>query len=538
MGCVRRKRASAAAAIVIALTIPATADGALKPITGKLSKRGFTVLAVDADGRASTVTPKHGKFRLRPPSRRVTLHLRDANGVYAGPIVLAREERGRRAIVGVKPGTRLGLIRVDSRRDYSYSVRKPPRRSTDLAGWVRAKRGVPIGAGNFGRVRSRAARGPSHDVDRDGVVEFLDIDDDGDLVLDSLERRGVAARSARAAVIDDQFLMHTNLSLSVAGTVNANASGLTKQQVDAALSAQGRLQMGIIPGESPELDCGRPQLRTDVRLGGLSYCSRGGTGRFFGPGLPTDQMRFPDDFDLDGDGFGAMTPSNPGPAPGSGQQATFVRHGATTDQIGSGDLLIQHVVQSGVQREYPATLQFVFATVPAMVSYSDGQGNAQTVTYPPADSTAGTPLNPYPATAGGSSEVIVEFAYWRPQREAIDNERGPWIDIGGLNYMVGAGFGGAFCPQASFLDAVPADPKLRPLEPADVFPANYFGVKDTAIDKTSDPRNVMRFRLNLSSCATATGIPFGVGDTITLSVGALVPNGVDSALQAVAFKRT
>ena len=41
---------------------------------------------------------------------RVTLHLRAPNGTYAGPIVVGRRKKGKRAIVGVKAGARLGEL--------------------------------------------------------------------------------------------------------------------------------------------------------------------------------------------------------------------------------------------------------------------------------------------------------------------------------------------------------------------------------------------------------------------------------------------
>src|SRR2546422_4041405 len=92
----------------------APVGAAPRPISGKLSRPGYTVIALAADGKARVVRARRGAFRLRPPAGRVTLHLRAANGIYAGPIVVGRA--GTRAIVGVKAGA--PLRRVNARRGH------------------------------------------------------------------------------------------------------------------------------------------------------------------------------------------------------------------------------------------------------------------------------------------------------------------------------------------------------------------------------------------------------------------------------------
>ena len=60
---------------------PATLSPAKpKPITGKLSRPGYTVLALAANGKATSVVATHGKFHLKPPAKVVTLQLRAADG--------------------------------------------------------------------------------------------------------------------------------------------------------------------------------------------------------------------------------------------------------------------------------------------------------------------------------------------------------------------------------------------------------------------------------------------------------------------------
>jgi hypothetical protein len=545
--------ASALTCGALAAAIPASGGAALAPITGQLSAPGYTVVALAPGGKATSVRAGTGKFRLRPPAARATLHLRARNGVYAGPVVMQRALAGRRVIVGVRSGAKLGRIDIKKRYGYALVRRAPALRWIDRQLWGRARKGVPLGARNFGRVRSRPPSAPPlGDLDVDAIPDLLDIDDDGDLILDKLDRPRAAstalteaaapaggalrrAMQARETVIDDQFLMHTTLTATMSQATNANAAGLSLADMDAALSAQGLLMMGIIPGDAQELDCGQPQSRTDPGLGGLIYCSRNGTGRLFRVGTPFDP--FPDAFDPDGDGLGTMTPSNPDPAPGSGQLAMFLRHGATSAQIGTGDLLIQRVVRNGQETQYPATIQYVFATVPALVSYSDGQGNAGTLDYSPASREPGARPpgsfeNPLPVAAPAGAPVTVNLTFWRPQRRSIPPEAGEWTDIGGLNHSAAAGV--ASCPQTAFSEG---HAELRPLKRADVFPADYNGVRDLAPDRAANAGNTFTYRLDLTQCASAAGVSFEPGETRTFTFQALTPNGTDSAVQQVAFTR-
>jgi hypothetical protein len=90
----------------------APAAAAPKPITGKLSEPGYTVISLAASGKARVARVRRGRLKLRPPAESVTLHLRARGGTYAGPIVVGRKKGGRRAIVGVKAGARLGRVNV------------------------------------------------------------------------------------------------------------------------------------------------------------------------------------------------------------------------------------------------------------------------------------------------------------------------------------------------------------------------------------------------------------------------------------------
>jgi hypothetical protein len=384
---------------VIAASGPAAA--APKPISGKLSKRGYTVIALGPTGQKAVLASR-GRFRLRPPAaggapgQGVSLHLRAPNGAYAGPIVVGRKKKGRRAIVGVRAGAKLGRIKV--RRGYATVSRRLRKKWVDRSRLARARRGVPIGARVFGRVRAQPPRKAiPGDSDFDGVPDPLDIDDDGDLILDDLDRP-TAARATQQVL--DNPMLHTSLELSLTETVNANA-GSTDQQIEQtpfSSVAEIRLSalfIGFPPAASTELDCGKKNQ-------GLSYCRPGGSGRIFRNPPPTPSgEEFPECCDSDGDGFGTLVPAGP-----IERAAMALVHGASTADIKTGDVLIKRINDAnGVEiASFSNTLQYVFATVPALVSYNDDARNTGAVSYPVAAGAPppgppggpGTGRNPFP----------------------------------------------------------------------------------------------------------------------------------------------
>jgi hypothetical protein len=541
---VTRARLASPLAVCIAFGLSSGADArALKPITGTLSAPGYSLIALASDGSATSVTPVAGRFSLRPPAPRVSLHLRDAAGKYAGPLVARRE--GRRAIVGVRAGARLGAITVA--RGYARVNRRLPSRWLDPARSVKARRGVPIGARVFGRVRTGVPRKAVHgDRDVDGVPDSFDIDDDGDLILDNLDR----SRRARTSQIDEHFGFGLVLAGEIDQTVNANAAAVTVDEIDALLTTLGGFEEMVTDGESAELDCGRSQERTDPLLGGLVYCSRGGTGRVPPPG-PNRPPRsawqhFPDDFDSDDDGLGTIT---------GGAFRGLLSHGATSAQIGTGDVLVARVINGGAETQYPIALQYVAVTVPALVSYDDARGNSRTVTYPvpgpdrnsgicaPGSGCPGpgTRANPFPVKARGNGDVVVTFTIWRPQRARLpkDPAAGPgdsatWTDIGRLNYNANECWPDAYSEHDA--DLTPVLPS-----PGNEGEPDRSGLLDGAADRPANPNNTLTFTVNLTKCRGDGEQPaWNVGQTNGVSITAAEGLGEltgSSSSQEIFFKR-
>ena len=376
----------------------------------------------------------------------MTLQLRAPSGIYAGPVVVGQEKSGKRALLGVKAGAKLGQIKVKGPQGYAKLPEKLAKKWLDRSRFARAKKGAPIGAGNFGRVHSKDTNGGAPgDLDLDGIPNRLDVDDNGNLILDNLDPS--TAGRARASQTESQFFIGVNLPAPLWDNMNANASAIIDAQIDRTLSMWQFIGIGILPG-NPELDCGGTADPANPQgwIGGLSYCRRGGTGEnsvSTGPTTPPTLQPFPACCDGDGDGFGEMVTVN---IPGFAPILSLIPR-ASSSQIGTGDLLIQRVTSNGVTTDTPTMLPFVFDTVPTIVSYDDAQGNSMTPKYPLSPSGPGTMGNDFPVAAGPTGDVALKLTFWRPQRKPIPPEPGDWTDIGKLKYLARVQTSGGRVPR-------------------------------------------------------------------------------------------
>lgn len=559
-------RTCASVMVAICLGVPASSSAApRKPITGRLDKPGYTVIALTADGLATTVRASDGRFRLTPADARVTLHLRAPGGGYAGPIVLegisvtqaraalakakkavaaatraqatARTRSAARrlaaararfkaaeaslraaqkraadrkhwAVVWVRAGAPLGTIRVRTAAGVAVARGLSDRvwtSSVIATRQAQATAGVPIGAGTTGLVRSARSDGAAGgDRDRDGVPDVIDVDDDGDLVLDDYDtsRGARAAQAAQAGgTFPDGSHVHVTTGLGAeftADVTNVN-SGSTAAQIATGQQHAGHLNVswtGFDPGTA-ELDCGT-----------LVYCTAGGTGRFT-PNAGQQYTRanaapFPECCDADHDGLGTLTQGGPGAIglPGGGTMAMY--HGATSDQIHTGDVVVARGTVNGIATESASSIGFVYATFPVVAAYDDGQGDSATLAYPRDPSAAQSPVR-----AGPTGDVVLRLTLWRPQRPraAGDPGTGTWMDVGNLSYIVSVGGSSTQpgCPQRSF-SALDANLRALTSSPAPQIDLGAGGFADVRGDRPADPANTLSFTLDLSDCLRSKGM--------------------------------
>jgi hypothetical protein len=250
----------------------------------------------------------------------------------------------------------------------------------------------------------------SEDQDRDGLIDILDVDADGDGVLNGYDSDdGLESEPISDAV--DTFRVFSNLKVGIENSINKYTSNLTEESINNS-AASVTLAMEVAGGNTnaTELDCL-----------GLSYCSSSGTGRY-------NNQPFPDNYDDDSDGAGLMSV---GPS-GDFQLSTLV---SSADQINAGDAYVETVTDSGdsAETEVPGMLNFVFRTQPAVVSMAFGRGvetaTTTTFTYPAVSGMSGSQSSPVVAPADWDGKLTV-VAY-RPQRPGFEAAgEGEYVDLG------------------------------------------------------------------------------------------------------------
>jgi hypothetical protein len=526
------------AAVALSLGIgAASASARLAPITGKLSQPGYTVIVLGYNGKVALA--KGPAFRVRAPDRFMTLQLRDAHGKYAGPVVVGG--KGAKVLVGVKAGAKLGTIKV--LRGYAKVTGKVAARFLDHSRWAHARNGVPLGNGlNYGLVRisdHSGSRTPGGDMAHSGVPNDISIDPDADGIIDALKPSGlVRASLAQSASSTSSFGMFSQLLPGgLEDTVNADASTISTAEIDATMVSWGSLYIQVEPGDANQLDCG-----------GLTFCAPGGTGHLLvtgDNGLPPISSNY-----LEGPAFPACCDGgsadglanlvgpgapvlDPGPNPPR-TSALALYPGATSAQIGSGDVLIQDVTTAGVTTQIPGTLPFVFNTTPALMSWNSGSDSA-TVSYPvdpgapvtpgapgpPGSGAPGTQSNPWPI-GGRAGDVVLKLTFWRPQRSGIAGAGEPaFMDVGHLSYssnpyvLSRSGNQPLNCPASSYSTS---DPDLVPNPDT-----HRNGFVDQANDASANPANTLTYSLDLTACFAANGATLNSGDVIKDDIFAVTP---------------
>jgi|GEM_PF-894994 len=433
-----------------------TGNAAASTVSGTLKQgKGYRVVLVQGNGFAKKVTVSKASGAFRLSTRRLarsTLHLIRSDGSYFGPIVL--KATPKRSYCTVAGRVRLQLGAVTLKRGYAV-VRKVPRGRYDTrrAYVATARRGKPIGAGKAGRVRVAVLlgyQGEGGDLDRDGLVGAFDIDDNGNMILDNVDRtwRGEmrpAAKTpsqaaAREALGEDpppppppfrQFRISSNFRLPGGGAdqgtgemcVNANIPGIEDVDglIDTVLPPVLLLFMPVMSGtddgSTATLDGLGNAWVPQHPVGGFTYPmyeknlsireeERLTAGHSKGPGL----LDLVAAVGRDGD--------------------AFIFPGATSSQISPGDAFIERLDDG---RQYAGVLNFVFNTVPAVKSYRFDDGAVTERSYDAQGVPADNGILDVPAGAR-----TVTLTCWRPQRKAAPGETGSptgsWVDMGKLSW--------------------------------------------------------------------------------------------------------
>lgn len=419
----------------------ATVRGAAtKKISGTVVKGGgMRLVALHATGRANQILLKtSGRFKVTAAAG-TTLHLIAKDGSYFGPVLLRGNRRtfGKSSLVyeAVKGSAPLKLGAIDVQSGYARTRKMVAGKhvNTQAKASAVASAGRPIGAGKLGLVNVSNSRlllagpiRPALDNDRDGLPSAFDVDDNGNLRLDNVDREQragslraassgrVGAASAQVSAADlatDGFRMFSNYkstSPDFSDILNVNVAVPTQEQLDESVRVKTTMAVQVLAGA--ELSCT-----------GQVYC-----------------------------------PTTPMPLT-SGPTGDFQWHVADTypalkaGDLAAGDAFIETV--AGVS--YPGVLNFAFQTTPALKSYTILDSTGAEVSTTEVDwsspTKAGSTGAPIPVDVTNGQKVKLTF--WRPQRPALAGEAGTsgYMDIGGLAYSADAhpGFCAATAGDAS-----------------------------------------------------------------------------------------
>jgi hypothetical protein len=518
-------------AVIAVALLPASAAAAT--VSGTLAgAHGYTVIALASSGQSSkSAVAADGRFSVRVPGPGSTLQLVKPNGAYFGPVVLRKV--GRKALVRLSAkGGKLG--RVSLRR--GFAAAKAPLKAVSSRGAIRTTTsGAPLGAGNLGFVRmpagaktrlraSAAGTGagdlPGADPDGDGVPSTFDADDNGNKTLDGVDR--VTAKTSNAGLFSDVQVM-------MARSVNANAGGIGRAQVDAFVKNNTSLNFYLDPSYAR----GATISSVDVDCGTLAYCRRGDGYATMGDGgnSPTGvQDQRWTSLDENHDGFPDVPVNQNGGDRSHGEiHSIEIKPNATTADLHAGDLFQLRFTTPGGVLTVPTALSLFFVSSPALASYDAGAGNVS-IAYPATNSTAGSDANPL-----RMSGDKITLTYWRPQRAGLGSEAA-FVDMGHLRYGIPITVGNRElgCGASSFsgLSAT-----LAPAPGAsDGIYNQLFPLQDSADDAAPNPANTLKLTFDIGGCMRANGID-PTGQQVRLPLEAVDesrPGGTDRTAQTIA----
>jgi hypothetical protein len=518
-------------AVTAVVLLPASAPAAT--VSGTLTRgHGYTVIALSSSGQSSkSAVASNGRFSLRIPGRASTLQLVKPNGTYFGPVVLRRS--GRKVLLELSSrGGKLG--RVSLKR--GFAAAKAPTKAVSSRAAVRTtKTGAPLGAGNLGFVRmparakrmlraSPAGAGegdlPGADPDGDGVPSTFDADDNGNKTLDGVDP--VTAKTSTAGLFSDVQVM-------LARSVNANAGGISRAQVDAFVKNNTSLNFYLDPAYAR----GSTISSVDVDCGTLAYCRPGDGYATMGDGgnSPTGvQNQRWTSLDANHDSFPDVPVNQNGGDRSHGEVHSIeIKPNATTADLHAGDLFqLRFTTPAGVLT-VPTALSLFFVSSPALASYDAGAGNVN-IAYPATNSTAGSDGNPL-----RMSGDKITLTYWRPQRAGLGSEP-DFVDMGHLRYGIPVSLGnrelGCGASRFSGLSQT-----LAPAPGAsDGIYNQLFPLQDSADDAAPNPANTLKLTFDIGGCMRANGIQ-PAGQQIRLPLEAVDesrPGGTDRTAQTIA----
>ncbi|MDX6597285.1 MAG: hypothetical protein QOE87_1172 [Gaiellales bacterium] len=511
-------------------------------ITGTVrGAAGMTLLALSPSGTAvQQKLGASGRFTLKVPrGQGTTLQLVTAGGRYFGPVVLASKKGKAYSAIAPAKSVKLGTLSL--RTGFATPKKALPQAIIDRTrALIADTKGRPLGVGKLGLVkmpglhasslRSPAAGGtpqnPGADGDADGLPNALDMDGNGNGLIDSFDS---SARSPSSGLFSTLFLGFNQ-------ALNANAAGVSRPQIDAAVGGENTFNMIWFFDDSQFKGEGLTVTGAHVDCGALVYCRRGDGTAIMG-GLSESSPSTPRNVpwvSFTPDGSGLPNLDHMTSHDGGSVWATSVQPRVGTSDLRPGDTYDVVFNTSGGARHVPTVLAPYFVTTPAISSYAAGAAPAQTISYPPAaDAPGANQGNPIVLDASGKLSLTI----WRPQRLAVPGaETGDFMDMGHLHYgltgttpdgsreVACAGFYSNLSPSLTQTAAGGQD-----------FGTSLFPLTDSGADSVPSVVDTLSFTLDVAGCYGAAGAA-APGSTIALTLtaaGESRPGGMDRGAQMV-----
>ena len=594
-------RLRVATAVLAALLIAVPGATAAKPkqvtLTAKLtgsagSIAGLRVLVLPTRGSSVTVTPKGGKVTAKIAASALngtSLQLIARDGSYAGPVLLNRtgSTGATRLASSTQTTIALGTIRVS--KGFGALVTPLPSASTLAKGKVKlAKSGAPLGAGRLGLVRTsgkaaKAARqsgsapggpctsdgstdaGPGGDCDQDGVPNAVDVDDNGNLTLDAVDKV--------SAQVSARLNPWSALRPSLQNATNIYA-GTTRDQINAALGSSASSSTGATanlgisfyvdqryidqtgttafdnvwiscpaqmvwcaPGSGTATISGFSEAQS-LLPGMAAYAAMpwsGYTGSECTQGTGCTATNGPS-----GNAFVELYRTDNGGGGRGPVLPTWVAMVApnspdTLAGVVPGDVVTINAQRAGVLTQVPVSLSPYFITSPALLS-----ANATTYTYPLTGSSPGASES---SALVLGTDGLLALKIWRPQRFALPGETAAYYDVAGLHWGATVDFirgtdGSEQRPsrEAGCALSSPTGLTATPYSSSPDDPFNTIAplLDDTRADFATDTANAANatigFTIDVAGCARANGLnpASGTKASVTLqAVGEALTGGAN-----------
>lgn len=506
---------------------------------------GHTVYLVEKSGKSTAASvSSNGKFSFRKVKRAqlkaATLQISDAQGRYAGPVVLGGS--------GTKVATSFSG-KLSNARQRSIALSKVTlqsgyatisKRTTKLLGGAIAKAttkavaGKPLGAGQLGLVNTGSTANAQQSVegfavdaggddDRDGIPNAFDADDDGDLILDPSD-----SDSAGSDV------PYTTIVLDFRNALNSHVrQGLSDTAIDAIVGGENVFALATfisLPQDQSSRATGGYIICNDA----LAYCRPNTpTGYFSGVSESSNDFRRPWAELLTPAGYPRMEKIN-----SLGAVVAAIQPRVGRSQFRPGDVF-EAVVTSDTTEitRKTFTLAPYFVSVPALKSYDAGAGEV-TVDYSSVSTTSGS----IPGVSQSDPIVLppsgqLTMTFWRPQRAAIRSDETGYLDWGFLNYGVGVGDVQATCAGLYSNESSELIADTTPFGTGNsIFfnqGANPTPYRDSQGDRPASVSNTLTFTVDLKTCATrAGGTGTGIAQVSLEARGESVTGGQTTARQS------